>query len=172
MSARTMGARAFIPVVLAATIVITTAPATPVAASTATTEAAQIVRIARAQLGDPWRYGASGPRSFDCSGLILYAYRRAGDYRILRSGSLRSARALYRWFKAHHLTSRTNPRIGDLVVWGGGSHIGLYIGNGKAISTLRNGVKIHSIGAVTAKFTAYIHTGMAAARTTTPAPTS
>ena len=56
--------------------------------------------------------------------------------------------------------SRTNPKVGDLVVWGYGTHIGIYIGGGKAISTLTNGVRIHGVFAVTARFTAYIHTGM------------
>ena len=45
-------------------------------------------------------------------------------------------------------------------MWGYGSHIGIYIGGGKAISTLRNGVHIHGVFAVTARFTTYIHTGM------------
>ena len=45
-------------------------------------------------------------------------------------------------------------------IWGYGSHIGIYIGNGKAISTLRSGVRIHGVFAVTARFTAYLHTGM------------
>ncbi len=53
-----------------------------------------------------------------------------------------------------------NPRVGDLVIWGGGTHVGIYIGNGKAISTLTNGVRIHGVFAVTARFTAYLHTGM------------
>ena len=64
-----LGARAFIPVALAGAVLFSVAPSTPAAASTAT-EAQQIIRIARAQLGDPWRYGASGPSSFDCSGLV------------------------------------------------------------------------------------------------------
>ncbi len=45
-------------------------------------------------------------------------------------------------------------------IWGRGSHVGIYIGHGKAISTLRNGVRIHRVNAVTARFTAYLHTGM------------
>ena len=73
---------------------------------------------------------------------------------------LPGARSIYRWFKAHGKASRTNPRVGDLVVWGGGTHIGIYIGRGKAISTLRNGVHIHGVRAVSARFTAYLHTGM------------
>jgi cell wall-associated NlpC family hydrolase len=154
-----LGARAFIPVALAGAVLFSLAPSTPATATTAT-EAQQIVRIARAQIGDHWRYGAAGPRAFDCSGLVLYAFRHAGDARAIHTGYLRSARAIYRWFKAHGRASRINPRIGDLVVWGGGTHIGIYIGRGKAISTLRNGVHIHGVHAVTARFTAYLHTGM------------
>jgi len=154
-----MGARAFIPLALAGAVLFSIAPSTPVAASTGT-EAQQIIRIAKAQLGDPWRYGAAGPSAFDCSGLVRYTFRRAGDGAAIHSTTLRSARSLYLWFKAHGKASRHNPRIGDLVIWGYGSHVGIYIGNGKAISTLRSGVRIHGVFAVTARFTAYLHTGM------------
>jgi cell wall-associated NlpC family hydrolase len=156
-----MGARAFIlPVALAGAVLFSLAPSTPVAATTTTTEAQQIISIAKAQLGDPWRYGAVGPNAFDCSGLVRYAFRRAGDAAAIHTGYLASARSLYLWFKAHGRASRTNPKIGDLVIWGYGTHVGIYIGNGKAISTLRNGVRIHGVFAVTARFTAYLHTGM------------
>ncbi|HEV8403490.1 MAG TPA: NlpC/P60 family protein [Candidatus Limnocylindrales bacterium] len=154
-----MGARAFIPLALAGAVLFSLAPSAPVAAST-TTEAQQIIRIAKAQLGDPWRYGATGPRAFDCSGLVRYAFRHAGDAAAIHTGFLRSARSLYRWFKAHGKASRHNPKIGDLVIWGGGTHVGIYIGHGKAISTLTSGVRIHRVRAVTARFTAYLHTGM------------
>ena len=154
-----LGARAFIPVALAGAVLFSLAPSTPAAATT-TTEAQQIIQIARRQLGDPWHYGATGPSAFDCSGLVRYAFRRAGDAAVIHTGYLRSARSIYRWFRAHGRASRTNPKVGDLVVWGHGSHIGIYIGNGKAISTLTNGVHIHGVHAVTARFTAYLHTGM------------
>ena len=42
----------------------------------------------------------------------------------------------FKWFKERGLVSKTNPRVGDLVVWGNNQHVGLYIGNGQAISTL------------------------------------
>ena len=138
---------------LAGAVVLSLAPSTPVAAA-APTEAQQIIAIARQQLGDPWRFGAMGPRAFDCSGLVIYAYTRAGDRAAIANGRYRGARAMYLWFKARGLASRTNPKPGDLVVWGGGTHIGIYIGGGRAISTLVNGVRIHGVHAVTAKFTA------------------
>jgi peptidoglycan DL-endopeptidase CwlO len=157
-----LGAKGFIPVVMAASLLITTAPATPVAAAGLVrgSEAAQIIRIAKAQLGDRYRYGAMGPSAFDCSGLVLYSYRAAGDYRAVGYGRYRSARSLYYHFKALGRASRTGGQPGDIVVWGRGTHVGIYLGNGYAISALTRGVRIHRINALTAPFTAFLHTGM------------
>lgn len=160
MHSPSLGARAFIPALLAGVVLIGLAPATPAAAATPTTEAQQIIKIARAQVGDPWRYGATGPSSFDCSGLVIYSFKAAGDGAYIGNGNYRSAKALYDWFRSRGKASRTNPKPGDLVVWGSGSHIGIYIGSGLAVSTLSSGVKVHGVFAVTAPFTAYLHTGM------------
>ena len=188
MRTPTMGARAFIPMALAGAVLFTLAPsiAAPVSAAEPkpTTEAQQIISIARKQLGDPWRYGRTGPRAFDCSGLVVYSFRKAGDSKLVAHGRLRSARALYHWYAKRGLASRSNPKPGDLVIWGRGTHVGIYIGNGKAISTLTSGVRIHRVHAVRARFTAYLHTGMwkqlahpatsatAPAATPTPTPTT
>ena len=69
MRTPTMGARAFIPMALAGAVLFTLAPASSgtAAAAEPQTEAQQIIRIAKAQTGDPWRYGAKGPRAFDIS---------------------------------------------------------------------------------------------------------
>ena len=158
-----MGARAFIPAALVGAVFLSLAPGAAGTAEAAKprTEADQIVAIAKKQIGDPWRYGANGPRAFDCSGLVIYAYKKAGDGKVVRNGNgVRSARAMYRYFRAKGMTSRSNPKPGDIVVWGGGTHVGIYIGKGKAISTLTSGVRIHGVHAVRASFTAYIHTGM------------
>lgn len=165
MRTPSMGARAFIPVALTGAVLLTLAPGVAGSASAAEprNEGQQIVRIAKAQRGDPWRYGATGPRSFDCSGLVVYAYKQAGDGKVLKNGRLRTAGAMYRYFQARGKVSRSNPKVGDIVAWGYGSritHVGLYIGHGKAISTLTSGVRIHRVHAVTAPFKGYIHTGM------------
>jgi hypothetical protein len=141
-------------------VILAQAPATPVAAARPRTEAEQIIRIAKRQIGDPWRHGATGPRAFDCSGLVIYAFRHAGDAKAIGRGHHRSARALYRWFEHRGLASRSHPHKGDLVIWGGGTHVGIYLGHGRAISTLTNGVRVHRVHAVTARFTAFLHTGM------------
>ena len=159
MASLSMGARAFIPVALAGAVLLGLAPSTPAAAASPT-EAQQIITIAEQHLGAPWRFGATGPRAFDCSGLVIFAFRQAGDQAAVANGRYRSAVALYNWYRSRGLASRSNPMPGDLVVWGGGSHIGIYIGGGKAISTLTNGVHVHGVFAVRARFTAYLHTGM------------
>ena len=157
-----LGARAFIPAAMAASILVSTAPATPVAAASLVpgSEAAQIIRIAKAQLGDRYRYGAMGPSAFDCSGLVLYSYKRAGDYRAVGYGRYRSARSLYYHFRSIGRASRTGGQPGDIVIWGRGTHAGIYLGNGYAISALTRGVRIHRLNALTAPFTAFLHTRM------------
>ena len=164
MRTLSMGARAFIPVAIAGAFIFALAPTTPAsAASPKSSEAQQIIRIARQQVGDRYRYGARGPSSFDCSGLVIYAYTKAGDAKVIGRGKYRSARAMYRYFQRRGLASRSNPKPGDIVVWGRGTHVGIYIGGGKAVSALTSGVRVHGIHAVRAPFTAYLHTGMSGA---------
>jgi NlpC/P60 family len=146
-------------------IVATGAPA-PAAAST---PADSVIALAKTKLGAPWHYGAIGPRSFDCSGFVYYVFRRTGN--LWRIGGRRmTAYGYYMYFRHRGLASRTGGRRGDLVVWGGGSHIGIYIGNGKAISALTSGVRIHGIYAVRARFTAFLHTRMSVSTVVTTAP--
>jgi peptidoglycan DL-endopeptidase CwlO len=164
------GARALVSVALATTLLISSAPSTPAVAADPT-EASQVIAFAKAQLGDPWRYGATGPSAFDCSGLVIYSYRMAGDLSLIGNGNYRSASALYKYFRDRGQTSRTSATPGDLVVWGNGSHVGIYIGAGKAISTLTSGVRIHAVNAVTAPFTAYLRTGIYQLRSPAPTPT-
>ena len=157
----TLGARALISAALAATIMISAAPPSPAAAYYVSNEASQLIAIAKAQRGDPWRYAATGPSSFDCSGLVIYTYKMAGDLRLIGNGNYRSAASLYKYFRDRGRTSRTKASPGDLVVWGYGRHIGIYLGSGMAISTLNTGVRIHSVSALTLPFTAYLRTGIA-----------
>jgi cell wall-associated NlpC family hydrolase len=136
------------------------------------TRADQVIAIAKSKLGRPWVYGAAGPSVFDCSGLVIYSFRAAGISAVVGSSSEVSAFALYARFRALGLTSRTSGRPGDLVIWGGGTHVGIYLGNGMAISTLVSGVRVHAVRALTTPFTAFLHTGIAAvAAPTVPHPT-
>lgn len=117
-----------------------------------------VIAHAMHHLGAPWRYGATGPYSFDCTGLAIHAFRAAGYYSRIGSGSIRSARQFYYWFRARGLATRSGGVRGDLVVYGGGTHVGIYLGNGKVISTLTRGVTVHGLHAVIAPFTAFLKT--------------
>ena len=135
------------------------APAT-VAAST------RIIALAETHLGARYQHGATGPRAFDCSGLVYRVFVDAGLGR--RIDLLRSASALYAHFRALHMTSTSNPMPGDLVIFGGGSHVGIYIGAGRVVHAMVSGVAITRINAVYPRFTTYIHLGL----TTLRLPTS
>jgi cell wall-associated NlpC family hydrolase len=128
----------------------------PAAAQAAPSEATRVVNEAERHLGKPWVYAATGPRSFDCSGLVFRVFKDTGL--IDRIGNTRkTVRGYYNWFKQRGLVSRSNPRVGDLVVWGDNKHIGIYVGNGMAISTLTSGVTRHGIHRLTNKFKAFLH---------------
>jgi cell wall-associated NlpC family hydrolase len=120
--------------------------------------AARVVRIALAQRGKRYSRGSVGPRAFDCSGLVRYAYRRAGVSNHIGGGQ--SARSMLRWGRTHHLTSRSNPRVGDVVIYGNGTHAAIYLGHGRVISALnpRQGIRITRLHALRAPFTTFIHT--------------
>jgi hypothetical protein len=118
-----------------------------------------VVRAAMSHLGARYVFGATGPSAFDCSGLVYRSFMQVGLG--AKIGYLRSATALYHYFAVRHLASRTSPEVGDLVIWGGGAHVGIYIGHGKAISALTNGVQVHLVSAVLSGFTTYLHTHLA-----------
>jgi hypothetical protein len=103
------------------------------------------VRWALAQLGDPYRWGATGPESFDCSGLTSSAYRAAGV------GIPRVSRA--QWGAGPHVAV-ANLLPGDLVFYADNPadpatihHVGLYIGNGLMVHAPHTGdvVRVASI---------------------------
>lgn len=93
--------------------------------------------FAKRQLGDPYRFGATGPRAWDCSGLTSGAWRKAGVK------LPHSARLQYRRGKK---VSRKNLRPGDLVFFYSGiSHVAIYAGHGKVIHAARAGVPVQYI---------------------------
>ncbi len=117
--------------------------------------ASVVVAYARSHLGARYQSSSTGPKSFDCSGLMWRTFKEAG---LGTKVSSTSARSIYLWYRARGLASRHDPKVGDLVIWGGGSHVGLYIGGGNAISALTSGVRIHRVRAVLTPFTAYLRT--------------
>ena len=151
------GARRLTLVVVALAFVATLVPdAAPAPVEASGTQADKVIYFARDQLGKNYEWGAVGLRRYDCSGLVYRTFYEKGLLNKI-GGSRKTAKGYYRWFKERGLASRYNPRRGDLVVWGYGSHIGIYVGDGKAISALTNGVKTHGVYSLTSRFTAYLH---------------
>jgi cell wall-associated NlpC family hydrolase len=149
-------ARISIPAVVVLGLIFNSAA--PVAAS-AGTEWQAIYRVAKNEIGSPYKHYAKGPYKFDCVGFVWYVYAQ-NDMKG-RIGGYRGVRAYYDWFRERGQVSKDNPRPGDLVIWGDFKHIGLYVGDGKAISALINpyGVKAHPVkGYLNVPFRYYLHT--------------
>ena len=132
--------------------------AAPVAAAE-TTEADRIVALAKDQVGDRYSFAASGPNSFDCSGFVTFVFRESGL--LDRIGSKRrTVASFYEYFASRGKADKSNPQPGDLIVWGRNKHMGIYVGDGKAVSALVNpyGVTLHSVtGYIGMKVKAYLH---------------
>jgi cell wall-associated NlpC family hydrolase len=89
---------------------------------TANTIGAQALRFALTKRGDPYVWGAAGPSSFDCSGLVLWAYSQVGISLPHFTGD--------QWNMGVHV-ARADLQPGDLVFFYPDiGHVGLYIGNG------------------------------------------
>jgi cell wall-associated NlpC family hydrolase len=136
--------------------------AAPAAAPATVAASTRVIALAESHLGARYQFGATGPHAFDCSGLVYRVFVDAGLGR--KIDNLHSASALYAHFRALHLTSTRNPQPGDLVIFGGGSHVGIYIGAGRVIHAMVSGVAITRINAVYPRFTTYIHLGLTTLR--------
>ena len=135
--------------VLALAVALVGPGAAPAPASAATSGAEAVIGAARDYLGHPYQLGAEGPNRFDCSGLIYRMFADAGE--LPRIGGMRLlARGYLRWFSSRgwFTKDQSEARPGDLVVWDNGEHIGVYLGDGKAISAIVNpyGVRVHELG--------------------------
>lgn len=95
-----------------------------------------VLKVARAQIGDPYIAGKAGPDGFDCGGLVQFVFKKA-----LGKELLRSSRQQYTQVTK---IKRKNAQPGDLVFFfeGGAHHVGIYIGNGKMIDAPRRGQKV------------------------------
>ncbi len=94
---------------------------------------ARAVYLAAQQAGKPYVYGAEGPYSFDCSGLVQYVFKQLGR------NLPRTAEAQY---EATTRVSQFNKQVGDLIFFGSPGniyHVGIYAGNGKMWAAPKSG---------------------------------
>jgi cell wall-associated NlpC family hydrolase len=107
---------------------------------------AKVVEAALTRDDSAYRWGSSGPRAFDCSGLVMWSYGQAGVK--LKHGTANQIKQVTR-------ISKKDLKPGDLVfsgrAGGGIQHVALYIGDGKVIhatyggASRKNQVRIDSL---------------------------
>ncbi|MFK4146760.1 NlpC/P60 family protein [Streptomyces sp. NPDC004065] len=90
---------------------------------------------AQSKIGSPYVYGATGPSSFDCSGLTSWAYAQAG-VSIPRTSQAQANAGT-------RIYSQSQLQVGDLVLFYGDlHHVGLYAGNGQVLHAPRTGTVV------------------------------
>lgn len=93
---------------------------------------AKIVKAVQSKIGCNYVWGATGPNTFDCSGLTQYCYKQAGISIPRTSGAQKSG--------AIKKVSVSQARVGD-VLWKQG-HVAIYIGNGQLIEAPGRGKQV------------------------------
>lgn len=94
-----------------------------------------IIAFAEKHLGKPYRHGATGPNSFDCSGFVFFVFNHFGVELSTSSHAYYNSPEEY-----GKLIDEKDAKPGDIVSWSG--HVGIYIGKGRVIHALnyRSGV--------------------------------
>ena len=108
-------------------------------AASTTTSAKQRIRamkVALAQRGDPYRYGAAGPNAFDCSGLTSFSYKQVGRT-IPRTTDQQKA--------GLRGIAQSDKARGDIIIFHNGGnayHAGIYIGDNRIVHSSRSGTPV------------------------------
>ena len=97
--------------------------------------AATVIAFARAQIGKPYVWGATGPSSYDCSGLVVASFKAAG---------ISLPRTTYQQVLMGTAVSRAELIPGDLVFPDPG-HVGIYTGNGMWIEAPHAGTSVREV---------------------------
>lgn len=102
---------------------------------------ATVLKTALAKVGSPYVWGATGPSTFDCSGLVGYAFAAAG-IRLPRTSE-------QMWLAGPHIRPQ-DARAGDLLFWANDpgdprdiDHVAMYLGNGLMVSAPHTGDVVH-----------------------------
>ncbi|MFC4606563.1 NlpC/P60 family protein [Streptomyces maoxianensis] len=102
--------------------------------STYAAKAEKVLSFARSQIGKPYVWGASGPSSYDCSGLTQAAWKAAG---------VDLPRTTWDQVEVGERVATSDLLPGDLVFFYDDiSHVGIYIGDGKMIHAPKPGANV------------------------------
>ena len=95
------------------------------------------VQAAESRVGDWYQWGATGPNTFDCSGLVMWAYEQVGVSLPHYSGAQYND-------TTHIPMSDLQP--GDLVFFSDpGEHVAMYVGNGEIVEAPHTGAQVHIV---------------------------
>jgi cell wall-associated NlpC family hydrolase len=102
--------------------------------SSYTAKAAKAIAFAKAQLGKPYVWGATGPDSYDCSGLTQAAWGAAG---------VSLPRTTYDQINVGTRVAVSDVQPGDLIFYNSDiDHVAMYIGNGEIIQAPHTGAVV------------------------------
>ncbi len=111
--------------------------ATPSTRISVKANGAKVLAEAKKHKGKRYKFGASGPNRFDCSGYTMYVYRKAAGKKLPHK-----ANSQQKYGKA---VSKGNKKAGDLLVFrsgGYGTHVGIYAGGGYMWAAPHTGDKV------------------------------
>ncbi|TLG18235.1 NlpC/P60 family protein [Nocardia cyriacigeorgica] len=91
------------------------------------------LNAAKTKVGAQYSWGAAGPFSFDCSGLVQWAYRQAG---------IQLPRTSFEQSHVGAPVALSDLRPGDIVITNGGGHVGIYAGGGQLINAVQSGTPV------------------------------
>lgn len=113
------------------------------ASSSASASTSGITGAAMSYQGAGYVWGGTTPSGWDCSGFVQYVYAQNG-IDLPRTAAAQGAAG----------TPTSNPQPGDLVIQNGGSHVGIYLGNGQMISALNpsQGTQVHAVSAMSTDY--------------------
>lgn len=105
----------------------------------ASDKAKKVIEEAKKHLGKPYKWGAVGPSTFDCSGLMQYCFKKALGIQLPRVSRSQAT--------VGTAVSKANLQPGDLVFFGVPKisdihHVGLYVGNGEYLHAPQTGDKV------------------------------
>ncbi|GAA4682514.1 C40 family peptidase [Streptomyces chumphonensis] len=97
--------------------------------------AASAYQAATTRVGTPYAWGAQGPNSFDCSGLVVWSYQQAGISVPRTSQAQANA--------GTRINSMSDLQVGDLVILRNDlGHVGFYAGNGQMLHAPKPGAQV------------------------------
>lgn len=116
-------------------IVLTGLSGPAASTASATTRSVAVMHWAVKLKGKPYKYGANGPKAFDCSGYVQYVFKKAGKKLGRTSGAQ---------LKGKHI-AKSKKKKGDVLVFVRGGyayHSAIYAGDGKMWEAQRSGTHV------------------------------